>query len=143
MAAKIDLRKAHLHRPYGDILAVLSWIDEKRALFLIPHLRKGAPWFIVLEAAAFEWNYNDPAAVRLVAERSMKACEVLGIEQTPTNAHRIIDIVGDMLPELIEMPSAPLRELSRAAFGRMELRQDGQFVAGEDIRHEVGGATYG
>jgi hypothetical protein len=172
MGVSIDLRKAHLSRQYGDILAVLSWMNDGRALFLIPALRRRAPWFIVLEQAAHEWNDQDrenflpkltggqrrkltqfPKAVAdaFVAElaqsglhaRASKACEVLGIEASTINVHRVIGIVNDMLPELIRMPSAPPREHHRGSFGYAELRADGELLTGRDITVEDEGAAYG
>jgi hypothetical protein len=142
MSAQIDLSKAHLSRVHGDITAIYSWLNDERALFLIPHLRKGAPWFVVMESAAFTWDDTDPRNVAVVVQKSMKACEVLGIEPTPVNCRRIAGIVIDGLPDLIRMPAKPPAEYHSASFGRMELRADGQAIAGEDIRVEKEGATY-
>lgn len=143
MAVSIDLRKAHRSRAYGDLLAVWSWINDGRALFLIPHRRTRAPWFIVLEPAAHEWNDQDPAMLALVIARAVKACDVLGIEPTPRNTRRIIGIVNDAIPELIRMPSAPPVEYRDGSIGEVILRADGQQLAGEAIRVEREGATYG
>jgi hypothetical protein len=142
MSAQIDLSKAHLSRVHGDITAIYSWLNDERALFLIPHLRKGAPWFVVMESAAFTWDDTDPRNVATVVQKSMKACEVLGIEPTPVNCRRIAGIVIDGIPELIRMPTKPPAEYHNASFGRMELRADGKAIAEEDIRIEKEGATY-
>jgi len=139
----IDLRKAHLSRQYGDITAVYSWINDGRALFLIPSYRKGAPWFIVMEPAAHEWDDHDAQNVMQVAHRAVKACEVLGIEPTPQNARRIVSIVNDAIPDLVRMPSAPPTEYYSASHGQMLLRADGVPLAAEEIRIEKQGATYG
>ncbi len=142
MSAQIDLSKAHLSRVHGDITAIYSWLNDERALFLVPHLRKGAPWFIVMESAAFSWDDLDPRNVATVVQKSIKACEVLGIEPTPVNCRRIAGIVIDGLPDLIRMPTKPPAEYHSASFGRMELSADGQAIAGEDIRIDKEGATY-
>ena len=142
MSAQIDLSKAYLSRVHGDITAIYSWLNDERALFLIPHLRKGAPWFVVMENAAFTWDDQDPRNVAAVVQKSMKACEVLGIEPTPVNCRRIAGIVIDGLPDLIRMPAKPPVEYHNASFGRMELRADGKAIAEEDIRIEKEGATY-
>ena len=171
MGAQIDLRKAFLSRQYGDILAVLSWINDKRALFLIPALRQRAPWFIVMEQAAFEWNAEDrenfapvltggqrrkleklPEAVRqsFMAElqqsglnaRAAKACDVLGIEPSRINVHRIISIVNDALEDLVRMPSAPPVEQLPGSFGTLQVREAGQVVSATDIRLDQEGIVY-
>lgn len=172
MGASIDLRKAHLSRQYGDLTAVLSWFNDQRALFLIPNRRTKAPWFIVLEPVAHEWNDQDrdnflpqlsggqrrklaqlPAPVREafmadlaqsgLHQRATKACEVLGIEPSTINVHRVIGIVNSALPDLVAMPSKPLAEHYRGSFGYLEVRADGELVGGDDIRIEDEGASYG
>lgn len=138
MAAELDLSKAHLHRPHGDLLAIYSWINEERALILVPRYRKGAPWYCVLESAAFK--YDDPA---YLAKQCTIACNVLGIEPSKTNWVRVATIINEGLPDLIRMPHAPEKELEKAAIGAMKLMEDGQLVAAQDIHLETeGAATY-
>lgn len=171
MGASIDLRKAHLHRAYGDLLAVWSWFNDDRALFLIPRYRQKAPWFVVLEPAAHEWFEGDrsnfspeltpgqvkrlarlPPAVRqaFVADllqsgimvRAAQACHVLGIEPSQRNCHRIIGIVNDAIPELVAMPHRqPPEPLKR--YGEIHLAEDGKVIASHDLTLEDEGATYG
>ena len=143
MPATLDTRKAHLTRQHGDITAIYTWVNDERALVLVPTFRAGAPWFIVMENAAYTWDDHNPRNVAHVVAKSMKACEVLGIEPTPVNCRRIAGIVIDGLPDLIRMPSSPPAEFHRASFGHMELRADGELIAGEDIRVEKESATYG
>lgn len=141
--ASIDLRKAYTSRQYGDILAVLSWLNDTRALFLIPAMRRRAPWFVVLEPAAHEWDDHSSTNVRLLAQRAMKACEVLGLEQHPRTAHRIVRIVNDALPDLVRMPSRQPNDFRPASYGQLTMRADGVPIAAEEIRFEDAGATYG
>lgn len=143
MPASIDLRKAHLSRVHGDITVIFSWINDERAMFLIPHLRKGAPWYVVCESAAYTWDDMNPDNIPQVVQKATKACEVLGIEPSPWNCRRIAQMIIDGLPDLIRMPSAPPTEYHRASFGNMELRANGHVIASEDIRIERDGATYG
>ena len=139
MGASIDLQKAHLSRQHGDITAICSWLNDERALFLIPTFRKGAPWYIVCESAA--WRYDDPA---YLATQCVKACEVLGLEPSKPNWVRVATIIHETLPDLIRMPAAPLPELRNSSVGAMTLRADGQVLAQQDIRLErAEGATYG
>lgn len=139
----IDLSKAWLSRQYGDITAVFSWLNDGRALFLIPTHRVGAPWFVVMEPAAHEWDDQDKKMLSMVVIRAIKACDVLGITPTPQNAHRIVGIVNDALPDLIRMPSAPPVEYHKASYGSMVMRENGVPFAQEEIRVEKQGPTYG
>jgi hypothetical protein len=123
-------------------VAVWSWINDGRALFLIPRHRAKAPWFVVLEQAAHEWNDQDQTMVMMVIARAVKACDVLGIEPTPRNARRIIGIVNDALPELVSMPSAPPVEFKPGSLGSVLLRENGVVIGGEEIRAEDEGVTY-
>lgn len=138
MPASIDLRKAFLSRFHGDLMAVYTWVDDERALILIPHLRAGAPWYIVKESAAFK--YDDPA---YLARQCVTACDVLGIEGSKPNWVRVATIINEGLPDLVRMPSAPDVALSRAAYGSMQLRADGQLIGAQDIRLEDRGVIYG
>lgn len=142
MGISIDLRKSHLHRKHGDLLAVYTWVNDARALVLIPHMRKGAPWYIVEESAAYLWDDTQPGTSALVAKKAMHACDVLGIEPTAQNAVRVASIIIDGLPDLIRMPAAPEKEHHQASYGQLLLREDGRAIAGEEIRVEKEGATY-
>jgi hypothetical protein len=143
MPATIDTRRAHLVRQHGDLTAIYTYVNDERAIVLVPSRRPGAPWFVVCESAAYTWDDSDPRYVGDVARKALKACDVLGLEPTPTNARRVASIIIDGLPDLIRMPSAPGPEHYRGSFGRMELRADGQTIAEQDIRIEKnGGTTY-
>jgi hypothetical protein len=139
MGAKLDLNKAHLTRQHGDILAVYTWVNDERALVLIPAYRKGAAWYIVCESAAYQ--YDNP---EYLARQSAKAAEVLGMEPSSNNWVRIATIIHDGLPDLIEMPSVPEPVLMRATVGEMRMFENGRLIAGEEIRMERDeGAIYG
>ena len=139
MAATIDTRKAHLVRRHGDLTAIYTWINDERALVLVPTFRPGAPWYIVLESAAFK--YDDTA---YLAKQCVVACDVLGIEPSRPNWTRVATIINEGLPDLIRMPSAQPPEYEKAAIGAMKLMADGKQIAGEDIHLEKEtGVTYG
>ena len=142
MGASIDLRRAHLTRQHGDLTVVLSYIDDERALFVIPTLRRGSPWFVVPESAAFAWDDEDHDTVASVAKRAYKACEVLGIEPTAQNCRRVAGIIIDTLPELITMPSAAERDRRNANIGEMHMRADGDVIASDLITTEDAGVEY-
>ncbi len=143
MGVSLDLRKAHLSRQYGDITAIFSWINEERALFLIPSFRKGAPWFIVMEPAAHSWRDDNPANIQTAVAKGVKACDVLGIEPSPINVRRIVGIVNDSIADLVRMPSSPPVEYLTPSFGTMQLRGDGQELANRPILIEKQGTQYG
>ena len=138
MGASLDTRKAHLTRQNGDIIAVYTWVNDERAMVLIPAYRPGAPWYIVMESAAF--RYDDPT---YLASQCAKACEVLGIEPSRPNWVRVATIIHEGLPDLIRMPSAPLPEQYAASIGSMQLRADGQVLAEQDVRLDKEGVQYG
>lgn len=148
MGVSIDLRKAHSSRIHGDIVAVLTWINDSRALALIPGVRKDAGWYIVDDSAAWKWNLNavDPIerrqALAHADAQARIACSMLGIEPNKQNRARIINIVVDTLIELVRMPSAPPPEYLRGTVGQMILREGGKQLAGEDIRVADEGVSY-
>jgi hypothetical protein len=148
MGVSLDLRKAHLSRTHGDIVAVLTWVNDSRALVLIPAIRKDAGWYVVDESAAYQWDINAidagerRAALTHIDQQSHIACRILGIEPSLRNRGRIVNIITDTLPDLIRMPSAPLPEYLRGAVGQMILKADGKPIASEDIRVEDEGAQY-
>lgn len=143
MPVSLDLRKAHAHRTHGDITAIFTWINDERALVLLPHLRPGAPWYVVMEGAAYTWDDHDPKNVPQVARKAAKCCEVLGLEPSMRNVQRMAALIVDALPDLVRMPSSPPKDYVRGSFGTMQLMADGVQVAGEDIRFEQEGASYG
>lgn len=137
MPARIDLRKAHLHRQHGDLMAIYTWINDERALVLVPHLRPGAPWYVVMESAAY--RYDDPA---YLAMQCPKACEVLGIEPNRTNWVRVATIINEGLPDLVTMPSVPTWKRAEREFGEMVVRSNGQEIAREALTTSDDGAEY-
>jgi len=138
MPATLDTKKAHLVRIHGDIAAIYTWVNDERALVLVPHFRPGAPWYVVLESAAFK--YDDPA---YLAHACTKACQVLGIEPSRPNWVRVATIIHEGLPDLIRMPAAPLPEYLKGSFGRMVLREAGRVMTEQEIKLEKEGPTYG
>ena len=137
MPATLDLRNAHLSRRHGDLLAVYTWVEDERALVLLPALRRNAAWFIVGESAAY--RYDDPG---YLARQAMFACTVLGIEPTAGNALRVATIIHEGLPDLIRMPGPPLAPLG-AALGEVTLRVDGKPLSGATLHAERSGVHYG
>ena len=137
MPACIDLRKAHLHRQHGDLLAVYTWINGERCLVLIPAFRRKSPWYVVMESAAYQ--YDDPA---YLARQCVKACEVLGIEPTRANWVRVGTIINEGLPDLYRMPSEPVRESKGKEFGELKVMADGKQIAAEALTIEDKGAEY-
>jgi hypothetical protein len=139
MGAHIDLNKCHLIRQHGDLIAAYTWVNDERALILLPAFRKNSGWYVVLESAAFK--YDNP---EYLARQARIAAEILGMEPSPNNWVKLATVINDGLPDLIEMPSAPATELMRAPIGSMQLRADGKIMGEQDITLERDtGVTYG
>ena len=137
MPACIDLRKAHIHRQHGDLLAVYTWINAERALVLIPAYRPKSPWYVLMESAAYQ--YDDPA---YLARQCRKACEVLGIEPNKANWVRVATILNEGLPDLYRMPSEPSWERKGKEYGEMVIKNGGKEIAREALTVKDEGATY-
>ena len=134
----LDLNKAHLTRQLGDLMVIYTWVNDERAMVLIPAYRKGAAWYIVMESAAFKYDSR-----AYLVKQCRIAAEVLGMEPSPNNWMKLATVILDGLPDLIEMPSAPDPTLMAGAIGQMKLMADGQMMAGQDIRLESeSGAAY-
>lgn len=138
MGVSLNLKKAHRSRQHGEIIAIFTWVNDERALVLLPAYRKGAPWFVVMEPTCH--LYLNPA---YLARQAAKAAEVLGMDETTGTAFKIATIILEALGDLVHMPSAPAPTMSKAAYGAMELRADGETVSRQDIHLEHEGVSYG
>lgn len=149
MPVTINLAKAWKHQQHGDIVAVLTWINDSRALVLLPAHRRDAGWYVVDESAAWRWGVDHAdadvrsEARKHVAWQSSVACMQIGIEATTRNRARVANIVTGWLPDLVRMPTSPLPELGPAR-GEITLKLDGQVVREEEVRLPTNeGSTYG
>lgn len=142
MPVSVDTKKAYLHRTHGDLTVIFTWMNDERAMILLPHLRPGAPWYVVMEGAAYTWDDSQSKNVPEVARKAMQACNVLGIEPSPANCRRVASIIIDGLPDLIRMPAAPPTEYHKTSHGQLILHADGKPIAAEEILVEKEGATY-
>lgn len=149
MPVSLDLRKAWKHHRTGDLIVVLTWVNDERSLVLMPALRRNAGWAIIGDSAAWKWavDHEDPAT-RIHAQRhalveSHKICDQLNLEPSRMNRARVISIITGWIPDLIRMQSAPEPEFNPESYGQMILRADGKPIAAEEVRTEVEGVTYG
>lgn len=133
----LDLSKTHLHRHIGDLIIVYTWVNDERAMVLLPARRANAPWFIVCDSVA--WQYDDPVHL---AAKAKTACEVLGMRPIPENWVKIATVIHEGLPDLVSMPSAPPLDQMHQSFGELELRADGETLNKTDIKIDKVGATY-
>lgn len=149
MPVSLDLKKAHKHQRVGDLLAVLTWVNDERALILLPALRKDSGWYIVQESAAYKWGIDHSApeirndAMAHANAQAYVACAMLHLEPSRMNRTKVISIITGLIPDLVVMPSAPDPEFKPGAYGQLVLREDGKPIAGEDMRQEVEGVAYG
>lgn len=132
MSVQLDPRKAYQAHVIGDILAILTWVNDERALVLMPaHRAQGAPWFVICESAAYK--YDNP---RYLAKQAAQCSKVLGMDETASTWFRVADLIMNYLPDLIRMPSAPDPEKLAGAFGSMILKEDGKVLHQEDMQHD-------
>lgn len=137
MSATIDTAKAHMSRQHGDITAIYTWVNDERALVLVPTYRNGAPWFVVCESAAYKYDSD-----LYIAKQAIKACEVLGMEPNQANAYRIGSIIEEGLPDLIRIPTRPELPVSGKKYGELKVMANGTQIGGEDIRIENEAPSY-
>ena len=102
MSLTIDLDKAHLTRHIGDLFITVTWMNDERAMVILPAFRKYARWHIVLDSAAFKYDDSN----YLVMQGDL-AAKVLGMRPVPNNWSKNAPIIYVGLPDLIRMPSAP------------------------------------
>jgi hypothetical protein len=138
MGVTLDIRKAHAAHKFGDIVQVLTWVNDERAMVLMAANRANSPWFIVCESAS--WKYDNP---QYLARQAAKCAEVLGMDQNKSTWVKIATIIHEGLPDLIRMPSKQPPEFHAGNFGQMTLRGDGEIIRQEAIRLEDEGAMYG
>lgn len=146
----LDITKAWKTQRHGDLQVVLTWVNDSRALVLLPTHRPKAGWYIVDESAAWRWgvDHADQAARRIAMDHAMAQslviCTMLDMEPSRANRARVISIITGWVPDLVRMPSAPLPEMSSVSQGEVSLSVDGEVVREEEIKVEVeAGAKYG
>ena len=136
MGISINTARAHKVRQLGDVIVIFTWINDERAMVLLPAHRKDSPWFVVMDSAAYQ--YLSPGHA---ARMSIKAAEVLGMHG---QEHRLASILLDHLDDLVRMPGSPPQALSRATFGQVSVRADGREIGGQELRLPVNqGVSYG
>lgn len=149
MPVSLDLRKAFKHHRHGDLIVVLTWVNDERSLVLMPAMRRNAGWAVIGESASWKWavDHQDAAtsnyAKRHALVESHKICEQLNLEPSRMNRAKVIDIITGWLPDLIRMPGAPEQEFNPETYGQMILSANGKAIGGEDIRLPVEGVSYG
>lgn len=148
MAVSLDLRKAWKHQRHGDLVVVLTWVNDERTLVLMPALRRGTGWYMVQESAAYRWGVDHPdagarrQAMEHAVAQSYIACSMLDLEPSRMNRAKVISIIAGWIPDLCRMPSSPEPEHVKASYGQMILSADGVPIAGQDLREEVAGVSY-
>ena len=129
MGLVVNTKRAHRVVQRGDLTLILTWVNDERAMVLLPTFRRGAPWFIVMDSVA--WRYDDP---RYLARMSAKAAEVLGMDGQEV---RIATLLHDNLGELVTMPSAPPVRHVREVMGEVRMLEDGKEIGGAEVRAEI------
>lgn len=149
MGVSLDLRKAWKHQRHGDLLVVLTWVNDERSLVLMPALRRQAGWYIVQESAAYLWGVDHPSpevakpAMLHAVRQAHVACDILGLEPSKMNRARVMSVITGWIPDLCRMPSEPVQAPAGPTMGEIVLRADHKPIAAESIRHEDAGVSYG
>jgi hypothetical protein len=137
MSVTINTAKAHQVRTLGDLTLILTWVNGERALVLLPTYRKGAPWYVVCESAA--WRYADDPAY--LARSSIRASKVLDM---PGQAARIGGVIYDHLTDLRRMPPEPAPGKASFIQGNAKVSANGQVIGECDMRPDkVAGIEFG
>ena len=50
----INTAKAHKWRANGEVTQLLTWVNGERAMVLLATHRKGSPWYVLMDSAAWE-----------------------------------------------------------------------------------------
>lgn len=137
MGVSLDTRRAHMVRQHGDLLAIYTWVNDERALVLLPFMRIRPGWWVVCESAAFKYD-NDV----YLKKAAMAACVQMGLEPSPNNWFRIAKVISEGLPDLIRMPGFQPPPATGPTYGHLTVRADGVEIAGEDLRDTPEGVTY-
>jgi hypothetical protein len=143
MSLSIDTTKAYLSRVHGEVTAIYTWINDKRAMVLAATYRPGNPFVPGAPIyVLFEENAHAYAEPQQLHDTANKAAEVLGLGGMAW--YKIANIIIEGLPDLIEMPSAPQeKEYFKGSYGQMILSADGKPIAADEIRMEKEGVEYG
>ena len=126
MGLTVNTARAHATYRRGDLTLILTWVNDERAMVLLPTFRQGASWFIVTDSVA--WRYDDP---HYLARMSVKAAEVMGMEGQEV---RIGSFLHDHLGDLVTMPGAPPPRQTKATHGEIKFLRGGKEVGGEEAR---------
>lgn len=107
----IDLTRRHFARTIGDIMAIGTWLwneaeqNSEPCLVLVPAYRKtGFRPVVVAMSAAYKYtdgNYTGRVVPQFVRD--------LGFEDNSTNAYKVVEMILEHLPDVIEMPPDPTR----------------------------------
>jgi hypothetical protein len=108
----IDLTRFHFMREVGDMVAIGSWVmnddqeDTEPCLVILPRYRPPSSVIPCVIALSSAYKYDDMKYLTRAAPGIAKA---LGFEDSMQRAHKICDIIHSHLPDLVSMPTDPMR----------------------------------
>lgn len=131
--------KAWKVRQAGPVVVAYHWIGGEPAMAIFPSLpRHGAGTFVIpLDQA---WAYADSktgAPTPYLLEATIRAADVLCMDQDRSTLRAIADAIVDGLPDLIVMPPEPdwvARGVDKAVMAELSLKADGQTVVEREVR---------
>ena len=122
-----------VYRSQGGIGVAYHWIEGKPSMCLYPlsAMTIKPPGAYVIpqrEAYRFAHSNGEPELDEAIPAAA-RACEIMGVHQTPAMLRHIVDAILDGLPDLIEMPPEPEQlKPVKPNVGEMAIKVDGETV---------------
>lgn len=132
MPVMIGGDKAWKMRITGDIASSYQWVNGEPAMILFPAMPGlGSGAFVICLSTAWRYANSEtggPSAYLL--HQSLLAAQVMGMYPDKFTLNRIVDVILDGLPDLVEMPPEPVGMTAKQAeaVGELSIKVDGQTV---------------
>ena len=143
--------KAWKVRNKGDLNISYEWINNEPAMCVYPAIRRNihqGALVIPIEAAWKYANANGEPNVEYITAMAIKACQHMGMQPEKSVIHRIIDVIVDGLPDLVEMPpEPPSHQIDRVngspKVGDLVIKVDGETILETEVNDLQAGAVSG
>lgn len=155
MAICIGGERAWKLRQAGDIGISYQWVNGEPAMILYPLHRRvpNAGAFAICLSAAHQYAHSDGHPnLDYVIPQVVDGALVMGFQPEKSTIKRIIDVILDGLPDLVEMPNEPNwakeNQKQQVMAGELIIKRGGETILQEDVpaitaedldRLEIGG----
>ena len=126
-------------RQHGDIAVSFQWVNGEESMILYPARRSlpGAGAFAIGISSAHTYANNDGTPTVQALQKVAAGAKTMGMSDDRFTLYRILDIILDTLPDLLEMPPEPnwaAAEAKRPAnVGELSIKVDGETVAEREV----------